>query len=80
MVRLNWSEAFNQEHDVEKYRVVNTDLRSCPNSLEVGPEEDYVCSIGKSAQEYSLTFSATNCMDQEGVSNTLTFQIEGMYE
>ena len=75
-VILQWSDMFNRDHAVDKYRVsMSPSLPSCPNTLEVGPDQDYTCSGLEIGQQYNISFTAFNC--QQGETATYSFQLEG---
>ena len=79
-VILQWSDVFNHDHAVVKYGVsMSPSLPSCPNTLEVGPDQDYTCSGLEIGQQYNISFAAFNCIHQQGqtANNIYSFQLEG---
>jgi hypothetical protein len=81
-ITINWDTSFNSQYNVERYQVAVTPdpTPSCAGS--VSPNMSYTCSGLNSDTDYTITVSATNCGDQEGMSSTFSVQsrLLGMYD
>ena len=77
-ISITWSSFFNNEHLVERYKIVVSPDPSFCSSDHVPPGRPYRCSGLTTGIEYLFNISAINCEHIEGEADVFLLQLQCM--